>query len=79
MKRKLREELKKIKHMKESGKDSMFIGNSSQPGQHIIRANRNQILVLCADNRLERNNYGQRYNNWSSFKIFYQKSASCQS
>lgn len=58
MKRKLKRELKQIKHMKESGKDLVFIGNSSQPGQHSIRAKRNQILVLCPNNRLERNNYG---------------------
>lgn len=79
MKRKLSEELKEIKHMNELGKDLVFIGNSSQPGQHRIRANRNQILLLCPDYRLERNNYGQKYNYCNNFKVYYQKSASCQS
>lgn len=42
--------------MKELRKDLVFIGNSSQPEQHRMRANRNQISVLCPNNRLERNN-----------------------
>lgn len=57
--------------MKEWGKDIVFTGNSHQPGQHKIRANHNQIHVLCTAYNLERNNYGQKCNSCSDFNSVF--------